>query len=30
MFLMWGYEGEDLSDIEATYRTCRPAGPTFS
>ena len=27
MFLMWGYEGEDLSDIEATYRhvrACRP------
>src|SRR5260370_30915415 len=27
MFLMWGYEGEDLSDIEATVehvRTCRP------
>jgi anaerobic magnesium-protoporphyrin IX monomethyl ester cyclase len=27
MFLMWGYEGEDLSDIEATVehvKTCRP------
>jgi radical SAM superfamily enzyme YgiQ (UPF0313 family) len=27
MFLMWGYEGEDLSDIEATVehvRSCRP------
>ena len=27
MFLMWGYEGEDLTDIEATYehvKTCRP------
>jgi radical SAM superfamily enzyme YgiQ (UPF0313 family) len=27
MFLMWGYEGEDLSDIEATVdhvRQCRP------
>ena len=27
MFLMWGYEGEDLSDIEATYehvQACRP------
>jgi radical SAM superfamily enzyme YgiQ (UPF0313 family) len=27
MFLMWGYEGEDLSDIEATYqhvKACRP------
>jgi radical SAM superfamily enzyme YgiQ (UPF0313 family) len=27
MFLMWGYEGEELSDIEATYehvKTCRP------
>jgi radical SAM superfamily enzyme YgiQ (UPF0313 family) len=27
MFLMWGYEGEDLEDIEATYRhvkICRP------
>jgi len=27
MFLMWGYDGEDLSDIEATYRhvkACRP------
>src|SRR5262245_50152004 len=27
MFFMWGYEGEDLPDIEATYRhvqTCRP------
>jgi anaerobic magnesium-protoporphyrin IX monomethyl ester cyclase len=27
MFLMWGYEGEDLSDIEATYehvKSCRP------
>ncbi len=27
MFLMWGYEGEDLGDIEATVehvKTCRP------
>jgi radical SAM superfamily enzyme YgiQ (UPF0313 family) len=27
MFFMWGYEGEDLSDIEATYeqvKACRP------
>jgi radical SAM superfamily enzyme YgiQ (UPF0313 family) len=27
MFLMWGYEGEDLTDIEATYehvKACRP------
>jgi radical SAM superfamily enzyme YgiQ (UPF0313 family) len=27
MFLMWGYEGEDLADIEATVehvKTCRP------
>jgi len=27
MFLMWGYEGEDLSDIEATVehvKACRP------
>jgi radical SAM superfamily enzyme YgiQ (UPF0313 family) len=27
MFLMWGYEGEDLADIEATVehvRTCKP------
>jgi radical SAM superfamily enzyme YgiQ (UPF0313 family) len=27
MFLMWGYEGEEISDIEATVehvRTCRP------
>jgi anaerobic magnesium-protoporphyrin IX monomethyl ester cyclase len=27
MFLMWGYEGEDLGDIEATYehvKACRP------
>jgi radical SAM superfamily enzyme YgiQ (UPF0313 family) len=27
MFLMWGYEGEELSDIEATYehvKACRP------
>jgi radical SAM superfamily enzyme YgiQ (UPF0313 family) len=27
MFLMWGYEGEDLQDIEATVehvKTCRP------
>jgi anaerobic magnesium-protoporphyrin IX monomethyl ester cyclase len=27
MFLMWGYEGEELSDIEATVehvKTCRP------
>jgi anaerobic magnesium-protoporphyrin IX monomethyl ester cyclase len=27
MFLMWGYEGEDLSDIEATVehvKVCRP------
>jgi radical SAM superfamily enzyme YgiQ (UPF0313 family) len=27
MFLMWGYEGEDLSDIEATYQhvqSCQP------
>ncbi len=27
MFLMWGYEGEELADIEATYRhvkTCEP------
>ena len=27
MFLMWGYDGEDVSDIEATVehvRTCRP------
>ena len=27
MFLMWGYEGEDISDIEATVehvRECRP------
>jgi radical SAM superfamily enzyme YgiQ (UPF0313 family) len=27
MFLMWGYEGEDLSDVEATVehvKTCRP------
>jgi len=27
MFLMWGYEGEDLPDIEATYehvQSCRP------
>src|SRR5262245_45909484 len=27
MFFMWGYEGEDLSDIEATYRhvkSCKP------
>jgi hypothetical protein len=27
MFLMWGYEGEDLTDIEATVehvKTCRP------
>lgn len=27
LFLMWGYEGEDLNDIEATYehvKACRP------
>ncbi len=27
MFLMWGYEGEEMADIEATYeqvKTCRP------
>ena len=27
MFFMWGYEGEELADIEATYehvRACRP------
>src|ERR1700682_2289991 len=27
MFFMWGYEGEDLSDIEATYdhvKACQP------
>ena len=27
MFFMWGYEGEDLTDIEATYehvKACRP------
>ncbi len=27
MFFMWGYEGEELSDIEATYehvKACRP------
>src|SRR3954454_13495764 len=27
MFLMWGYEGEELADVEATVhhvRTCRP------
>jgi hypothetical protein len=27
MFFMWGYEGEELSDIEATYdhvQACRP------
>ena len=27
MFFMWGYEGEDLADIEATYehvKACRP------
>ena len=27
MFLMWGYEGEELADIEATYehvKACRP------
>jgi len=30
MFLMWGYEGEDLSDIEATVRhVCRTQPDTF-
>ena len=27
MFLMWGYEGEDLSDIEATVRHVRQTQP---
>ena len=27
MFLMWGYEGEDLSDIEATYRHVKDCKP---
>ncbi len=27
MFLMWGYEGEDLSDIEATVRHVRKTQP---
>jgi anaerobic magnesium-protoporphyrin IX monomethyl ester cyclase len=30
MFLMWGYEGEDVSDIEATVRhVCRTQPDTF-
>lgn len=27
MFLMWGYEGEDLSDIEATHRHVKACEP---
>lgn len=27
MFLMWGYEGEDLADIEATVRHVRSSNP---
>ena len=29
MFLMWGYEGEEMEDIEATVSTSRHAGPMF-
>src|SRR5260370_32713265 len=27
MFFMWGYEGEEIADIEATYEHVKASGP---